>query len=162
MAGTYTVDDRGQRALMRHYEPAKLKRVFQAAARAGAKAAEPIIVSAAPTGKSERPSQFYRREGLGHGTFRGSVKARNIRKRGINKNVIGYVVGPAGKHGFTRHWVSAGTRPHRMRRGQFAGAMHPGSRGDPWVDRAGPRALDAASRASDAVILRYVSKIPGA
>ena len=162
MAGTYKVDDSGQRALMRHYEPAKLKRIFQASARAGAKAAEPILQAAAPVGKSKRPSQFYRREGLGHGAFKASVQARNIRKRGINKDTIGYVVGPAGKHGFTRHWITEGTRPHLIKSGRGKRIQHPGSRGNPWVDRAGPRALAAATQASEAVILKYVSKIPGA
>jgi len=161
MAGTYVVDDRGQRALMAHYAPEKLERMFQAAARAGAKAAEPILVAAAPVGRGARPSQFYRREGLGHGTFRGSVKARRIRKRGLNRRTIGFVIGPAGKAGFTRHWIAGGTRPHLVPRGRRR-VRHPGQRANPWVVGAAGPAAAAARAASDAVILRYTSRIPGA
>ena len=162
MAGTYKVDDSGQRALMRHYAPDKLDKIFAASARAGAKAAESVMQAAAPVGKSKRPSQFYRRQALGHGTFKDSVKARRIRKRNINRETVGFVVGPAGKAGFTRHWISGGTRPHLIRRGRGGRIKHPGSRGNPWVERVAGRALAAATKASDAVIVRYVSKIPGA
>lgn len=156
MAATFKVDDSGQRALFRHYEPAKVDRIFQASARAGAKAAEPVLQQAAPVGRSSRPSQFYRKQGWGHGQLKASVAARRIRKRGVNRQTIGFVIGPAGKRGFTRHWVTGGTRPHRI-----GTRRHPGMRGNPWVDRAADRAATAATKASDAVLIRYLSKVPG-
>jgi hypothetical protein len=162
MPSSFVVDDRAQRALLAHYGPAKLARIFQAAARAGAKAAEPTMRAAAPVGTSKRPSQFYRREGLSHGALAATVAARRIRKRGLNKATIGFVVGPAGRNAFTRQWVTGGTRPHMMRGARGGRFTHPGQRANPWVDRAEGATVGVASRASAAVIQRYVSKIPGA
>lgn len=157
MAGTFKVDDSGQRALLRHYGQAKLDTIFQTSARAGAKAAAEVMRGAAPIGRSQPLSAVYRREGLEHGALRASVGARRIRKRGMNRGTIGFVVGPAGVGGFARHWVTGGTRPHRIGRRQ-----HPGSAGNPWVDRIADEANAAAARASEAVIVRYISRIPRA
>lgn len=165
MAGTFTVDDRAQKALMRHYDPKKLERVFTASARAGANAVSAVLERAAPVGTSKRLGQFYRREGLGHGTLKASVKARKIRKTGIQRRTIGYVVGPGGKNvssrrGFIRVWVAGGTRPHEIRMPRGGVIQHPGQRANPWVARASRAALAAGEQASDAAILRHVSKIP--
>jgi hypothetical protein len=160
MAGTFRVDDSGTRALLRHYGQDKLDRIFQSSARAGAKAAEPILQRAAPRGRSRKRSQFYRREGLQHGAFAATVKARRIRKKGIQKRTIGFVVGPAGRNAFTRHWIGGGVRPHLIRRGRGGRIQHPGHTADRWVEQAAPAALAAANRASEAVIVRYLSKIP--
>jgi hypothetical protein len=157
MAGTFKVDDSGQQALFRHYGGQKLERIFQASARAGANAGAEVLQAAAPIGTSQPLSAIYQREGLRHGALKASVAARRIRKRGMNRQTIGFVLGPAGRGGFARHWVTGGTRPHRIGRRQ-----HPGSRGNPWIDRNAGRANEAARRASDIVITRYLSKIPGA
>jgi hypothetical protein len=156
MAGTFIVDDRAQKALIRHYAPDKLARIFQASARSGAKAVESVLRPAAPVGDSVRPSQFYRRQGLSHGAFAATVKARRIRKRGANRTTIGFVIGPGGRNAFTRHWIAGGTRAHRIGRIQ-----HPGQQANPWVERAAGRATSLGNRASEVVILRHVAKIPG-
>lgn len=162
MASTFIVDDRAQKALMRHYDPKKLERVFTASARAGANAVSGVLERAAPVGTSARLSQFYRREGLRHGAFKASVKARKIRKTGINRRTIGYVVGPGGKHGFTRAWIAGGTRQHEIRMPRGGVIVHPGQRANPWLVRASRAAMAAGEKASDDAILRHVSKIPGA
>jgi hypothetical protein len=153
--GSFHVDDSGQKALFRHYEPKQLDRVFTASAGAGARAIAKTMQSAAPVGQSKRQGQFYRERGWGHGMLKASIKARKIRKRGINRNVIGYVVGPGGPAGFTRHWVTGGVRPHRIGKVQ-----HPGHTPDPWVERVAPAASAAGERASDAVIRKHVNNIP--
>jgi hypothetical protein len=157
---TFRVDDDEQEALFRHYGQQKLDRIFMASARAGAKVAADALQRAAPIGTS-RPSQFYRRNKLPHGTLASSVAARKIRKRGVQKSTIGFVVGPGGKFGFTRHWITGGTKPHLVKTGRGKRMQHPGTRANPWVARTAPTAIDASNRASRAVIVRYVSKIPG-
>jgi hypothetical protein len=154
---TYKVDDREQQALFRHYDETKLKRMFNTAARSGANAAAEVLQAAAPVGDSQPLSELYQRYGLQHGALKASVAARKIRRRGARAATIGFVVGPGGRAGFTRHWVTGGTRPHRVVRRQ-----HPGTTGDPWVDRAAREANAAAKLASDVVVVRYVSRIPGA
>ena len=160
MAGTFTVDDRAQKALMRHYDPKKLERVFAASARAGANAVSAVLERAAPVGTSARLSQFYRREGLRHGAFRASVKARKIRKSGLQRRTIGYVVGPAGRAGFTRAWIAGGTQRHEIQMPRGGVIQHPGQRANPWLARASRAALAAGEKASGDAILRHVSKIP--
>jgi hypothetical protein len=156
VAGTFIVDDHGQRALFRHYEPKEIDRIFRASAKAGATSGAKVLQAAAPVGDSQPLSGLYRKYSLRHGALKASVKARPIRKRGVNKTTIGYVMGPGGRGGLARHWVTGGTRPHRV-----GNRRHPGSRGNPWVDRAASKANDAAAKASDAVITRYLSRIPG-
>jgi hypothetical protein len=156
--GRFVYDDREYQKLMRLYEPRRLDQVVTAAARAGAKAAEPIIRAAAPVGRSRRPSQFYRREGLLHGNFRASVKARKIRRRGIQAKTVGYVIGPAGRAGFTRYWIAGGTRPHDIPRGRAGKVRHPGQKPDPWFDRVLGPAVVAANTRSSAVLTRYAER----
>lgn len=157
MPPTFRVDDRGQKALMRHYDPKKLDRIFGAAAKAGGEASEQVLRAAAPVGTSQPLSGIYQKAGLRHGALKASVDSRRIRRRGQNKGVIGVVIGPMGRGAVARHWVTGGTRPHRI-----GNRMHPGSRGNPWVDRATNAADAAASSASETVIRRYLSRIPGA
>jgi hypothetical protein len=153
--GTYKVDDHGQKALMRHYGDKKLDRIFAAAAKAGGEAAEGVLTAAAPVGSGPL-SGIYRRAGLQHGALKASVDSKRIRRRGANRNTIGVVIGPMGRGAVARHWVTGGTRPHRM-----GNRMHPGARANPWVDRATNSADAAAAAASDTVITRYLSRIPG-
>ena len=155
MTATLVIDDRQQRALLAKFTQQKVDKVLQSAARAGANAMADVVRGAAPVGVSRRPSQFYRRQGLGHGTFLGSIKARRIRKRGLNSQTIGFVVGPAGKFGFTRHWITGGTRPHLIRRGRGGRIQHPGSKGNPFIERVAAEASRAAVAKSEAILTRH-------
>lgn len=164
MPSTFTFDDREMQKLIAHYEPEKIAKILQSAARAGAKAAEPIIAGAAPTGKSLRPSQFYRREGLSHGAFAATVKARRIRKKGIQAKTIGFVIGPAGRNAFTRPWIALGTKAHEIRIktkgfGRYKVLHHPGQHANPWIDRVLGPASAAALERSEAILNRWADKV---
>lgn len=155
MAGTFRYDDHELQAFLAKYDKADLEKLLQKAAAAGARAAAPIIQSAAPVGTSPRPSGFYRRQGAGHGSFRGSIKARRIRRRGLNTGTIGFVVGPAGKFGFTRHWIAGGTRPHLIRRGRGGRISHPGQRPNRWADRVLANAGNVANARTEQILRQY-------
>jgi hypothetical protein len=140
------IDRRQEKQYLARFASSPLDRVKRKAATAAGAAAKPILKGAAPVGSSRREGQFYRREGYGHGTFRGSIRSRAIRRTGRNIQTVGVVVGPMGKTGFTRAWREGGTRPH---------GGHPGSRGTHWLERAAPGATAAASGAADAILTRY-------
>ena len=133
---TVTVDRRAEKAMLARYTPEKVTSILKEAAKEGGKAGAAVLRSAAPIGTSQRLSQYYRRMGLGHGTFRRSVRAAAIRARGG----IGSKIGPMGRNAFTRGWIELGT-------------TH--SRANPWVERSATSALNAAQRGSEAVLERY-------
>lgn len=149
---SFRIDDHEWQAFIRRYSPREIDRIMQLAAAAGARAGAKVLKASAPVGRSSRPSQFYRREGGGHGQFKASVRAGRIRKRGVQARTIGYVVGPMGKFGFTRSWIAGGVRPHgyKTRPGK-----HPGASPNPWFERAQSPAERAAEEASRRVIEKY-------
>ena len=147
MSFTAHLDRSAELKQLRRYGNAEIDRILKESAKLGANAAAKVLRAAAPIGKSQRPSQYYRRNGLGHGTFRKSVKAAIIRGRGsmiagLQGRTIGYVIGPMGSKGFTRNWIEHGTR-----RGMPA---------NPWVERESTAALSVAQRASESVLEAYI------
>ena len=129
---TVKVDRSQEIRMLRRYSTDNLDKILKQAAKEGARSAKMVMSSQAPIGRSERPSQSYRKHGLGHGTFRKSVKQAAIRRGG--KGVVGQVVGPMGPNAFTRHWIEKRTG---------------------WVGRVASEALKAAQRASEAVLEAY-------
>lgn len=158
MPSTFRYDDHELQAFLKHYTKPELEKILQKAAAAGARAAAPVLVASAPVGRTKRQSQFYRRQGAGHGMFRASIKARRIRRRGIQKGVIGFVVGPAGKFGFTRHWIAGGTRPHLIRRGRGGRIRHPGQTPDRWADGPLEAAGNVANARSEQILRQFAEK----
>ena len=136
---TLKIDRSAEIRMLRSYTPDAVTYILQEAAKHGGQEAAKVMRAVAPKGTSERPSQYYRRNNLPHGTFRKSVKAARIRRKG--KDTVGYVVGPVGSKGFTRHWIELGT-------------SH--SRANPWVERVAAAALSVAQRGSEAVLALYV------
>lgn len=141
-----TLDTRAQDKLLRKFRPVEVEKILGKAALAGANSGRKVLTGRAPVGTSKREGQFYRRNGYGHGTFLGSVKARRIRKRGLQEKTIGYVIGPIGKRAFTRHWIEYGTRSH---------GKHPGERATHWVERSADAAFSEAQKASEDALIRY-------
>lgn len=139
------IDRAAEKKMLRGYREEEVVRILKEAAKVGASAGAKVLKGKAPVGMSNRPSQYYRRLGLSHGTFRRSVKAAAIRGRGsaikgLQGRTIGYVIGPIGRNAFTRHWIESGTRH---------------ARANPWVERSAPEALSVAQRASEAVLQAY-------
>ena len=151
---TAKLDTRQQDAFLRRYKPDAVDRVLTEAAAVGAKAGVVVLRNHAPTGTSSHPSQYYRRNGLGHGTFRKSIKAAKIRGRhsslgGLQGKTIGYVMGPMGKNAFTRAWREAGTSGpgrHRVR------GLH-------WTQAAAGPSFSVARSASETVLERYAKVV---
>lgn len=146
---TARLDTRAQDAFLRRYKPDAVDRILTEAAAAGAKAGVNVLRNRAPTGSSSHPSQYYRRNGLGHGTFRKSVKAAKIRGRrgaiNIQGKTVGYVMGPMGKNAFTRSWREAGTNG--------PGRHH--VRGLHWTEAAAGQSFSVARGASEGILVRY-------
>jgi len=145
------IDRRAEVAYLARFTPDEVDKIVAQAAGYGGRAAAKVLAPQAPIGTAKRLSQYYRRMGLGHGTFRRSVRAAKIRGRGsalrgqLGKTV-GYVIGPIGKNAYTRAWIELGTRPH---------GGHPGEGPNPWVEQAASDALSVARDASDAVLALY-------
>lgn len=152
MASTFTIDDREWQRYVRKFSPREIDKMLAKASAAGARAAAKVIKAQAPVGTSDRPSQFYRQNGLRHGAFKKSVKAARIRARRANAGTVGHVIGPMGKTGFTRAWVEGGTKPHgyRSRRGR-----HPGSPGRHWFESASRAGSGVAATATRRFLDEY-------
>ena len=162
-----TVDSRLVDELMRRLEPAQFDKVMRAARAAGGRKGGAMLRSKAPRGASDRAGQFYRREGLEHGTFARSVRFRSIR-RGSRQGIRGVVMGPMGRLGFTRHWIAYGTAPHLIPPSRGFGSIaslatgrtsfreHPGTTGHDWLGEAADAVLAAATEAAERVMWRYV------
>ena len=150
--GTFTIDDRQWQAYVRKFTPKEIDKLMTRATAIGSRAAAKVIKPQAPIGTSNRPSQFYRANGGGHGSFRASVRAKKIRPRGNNARTIGYVIGPMGKFGFTRAWAEYGTKPHgyRSRPGR-----HPGAKARPWFGAAASAGEAAATSATQRILDKY-------
>lgn len=143
---TSQIDRRAELAKLRAYSNDAVDHILKEAARVGAGGAKKVMVAEAPVGTAQRLSQYYRKMGLSHGTFRKSIRAAAIRGRGsmiggLQGRTVGYVVGPIGKNAFTRAWIEFGTR-----RGMPA---------NPWVERSASEALSVAREASGAVLALY-------
>lgn len=135
--------------MLRRFRPGDVDSALTFAATRGGQAAAKVLRNVAPVGTSGRRSQFYRRNGLGHGTFRKSVKSSKIRGRTGGLNVqgrtVGVVIGPQGRNGFTRAWLELGTSgPGRHRQA-----------GTNWVEHAAPIAFAVAQRESEASLGAY-------
>ena len=149
-----TLDTRAQTAFLKRYRPDEVERALLAASAIGARAAVPVLRGAAPVGRSDRPSPYYRRNGLGHGTFRASIRAAKIRGRraglrDLQKRTVGHVIGPIGKNAFTRAWLEFGTNgPGRHRQ-----------RGLHWLAGIEDQAFSVARSASDASLAAYARQI---
>lgn len=145
MSWSASIDRRAETRFLARYHPAAVDHILGEAARVGAVGAARVMRGYAPVGTSDRQGQYYRRMGLGHGTFKKSVKAAKIRGRGslirgLQGRTIGYVIGPIGKTAFTRAWIEYGTSNERA---------------NPWVARSAAEALSTAQRASEAVLTLY-------
>lgn len=144
MSFTARLDRAEEERYLRKFSGSAVDHILGEAAKVGAKAAAQVMRSAAPVGTAQRLSQYYRRMGLSHGTFRKSVRAALIRGRGSAINLqgrtIGYVIGPIGKNAFTRAWIEQGT-------------SH--ARANPWVEQAASPALTVAREASESVLEVY-------
>lgn len=156
----YSIDDHQLQALFARFTPAEVAKVAQKAALAGAKVIEATMKANAPVGRSAREGAYYRKTGLHHGALRATVKARRIRRRGNQARTIGYVIGPAGKAGFTRQWVEGGTAPHVIH-GKRGGVIHhPGERAQPFIERSAAKSTERAKAATSAVLARYAEGQP--
>ena len=134
---TLYIDRAAEIKLLARYDEASVAKVLKEAAKVGANAAQLIVKSAAPLGTSARLSQYYRANGLGHGTFRRSVRAAPIRSR----PGIGYVIAPIGSKAFTRYWIERGTKHQRA---------------NPWFPA--DRAARSAADSSAAVLAHYAEQ----
>ena len=161
--GTFRADTRELDRLFAAYEPSKVEQLLVRAARAGANAARPVFAAEVPVGSGRVTSSYYRRQHLGHGTLRGSVKVARIRARRTAREA-GFMVGPMGPHGFTRTWSDDGTSAHTIaRHGSTAISRlrgtgvwrHPGARGHHWARGALRLAVPAAQRASEDMLRKY-------
>ena len=146
---TAIIDRKAEMAMLRGYSSSAVDYILKEAARVGAKGALAVMRDAAPIGTSSRLSQYYRKMGLGHGTFRKSVRAAPIRGRGsaisgLQGRTVGQVIGPMGKNAFTRAWIEFGTRR--------------GERADPWVERIASAAFTVAREASESVLALYARR----
>lgn len=135
--------------MLKGYSASAVEHVLKEAARVGGRDAAKVMRAVAPIGTSQRLSQYYRKLGLQHGTFRKSVKAAAIRGRGsmisgLQGRTVGMVIGPIGKNAFTRSWIEEGTR-----RGMPA--TH-------WVAHVAAAALSVARGASEAVLELYARR----
>ena len=140
-----SVDRRELDRFLARYTPSEITKIMKIAATNGGKEGAKVMRSAAPIGTAKRLSQYYRKMGLGHGTFRKSVRAAAIRGRGtaikgLQARTIGVVIGPMGKNAFTRAWIELGTRQ---------------ARANPWVEREAAAALSVARDASESVLELY-------
>jgi hypothetical protein len=147
-AFTATLDRREEEKMLARYHGSEVEFILKEAAKAGGKAGAQVLKPNAPIGTSQRLSQYYRRMGLQHGTFRRSVRAAMIRGRGsaikgLQGKTVGYVIGPIGKNAFTRAWIEQGTRT---------------ARANPWVEQSASASLSAAHDASDAVLTLYAER----
>jgi hypothetical protein len=143
---TAKFDRRQEKEMLKGYSPEAVTNILQEAAKHGATEGAKVLRAEAPIGVAERLSQYYRRKGLAHGTFRKSVRAAMIRGRralvtGLQGKTVGYVMGPLGPNAFTRGWIEAGT-------------TH--SRANPWVARTSDAAFSVARQGSEAVLELYV------
>ena len=142
---TAKLDRDAELRMLAAYDDHAVQKIMEQAAESGGKQAAKVLKDAAPIGTARRLSQFYRRQGLQHGTFRSSVRAAKIRGRGsalvgLQGRTIGYVVGPIGSKAFTRHWIESGTSHQRA---------------NPWIAQTASAALSVARDASDAVLTLY-------
>jgi hypothetical protein len=147
--------------------PAQFDKALRAARTQAGRSAGRIVRAAAPKGDSARLGPYYRKQGLGHGAFAASVRARAI-KKGARQGIRGVVIGPMGKAGFTRHWIAWGTKEHlipprrgiasivSLATGRTSFRRHPGQSPNPWIDRAAGPAMDAAEAAAIKVFHRYI------
>lgn len=142
-----SLDRRAEKAYIAKFKPTKVDAVLKKASAAGAMAAKSVVKGGAPTGTSRREGQFYRRTGLGHGTFASSISAKAIR-HSREPRTVGHVIGPMGKKGFTRAWREFGTKPHHG---------HPGSRGLHWLGNVAGRAFAEARVVSERFLVEYGS-----
>lgn len=129
---TAELDRRAELRMLAAYTPVQIARALSEAAAAGAQAGAPILRAAAPVGRGKLDAR-YRREGLRHGTFRGTVRAAAIHRVGP-AGETGQVVGPMGRHAFVRGWIERRTR---------------------WGAHAAGRVEVAMRAASDRVLVRY-------
>lgn len=142
---TFTIDREAEKRMLRGYSSEAVTFILKQAAKAGGKAAAAVVKAEAPIGTSTRLSQYYRKMGLAHGTFRHSVRAAEIRGRGsmikgLQGNTVGQVIGPIGKNAFTRAWIELGTVHQKAR---------------PWIEPLAAAALSVARSASEAVLDLY-------
>ena len=140
-----SIDRRQLDRFLTRYTPEEVTKIMKTAATYGGKEGAKVMRSAAPIGTANRLSQYYRKMGLSHGTFRKSVRAAAIRGRntaikGLQARTIGVVIGPIGKNAFTRGWIELGTRHQRA---------------NPWVEREAAPALSVAREASESVLEVY-------
>ena len=124
------LDRKAEVRMLRRFRTDNVNAILRQAAKEGARAGKQVMAAAAPVGSSSRPSQYYRRMGLGHGTLRKSVKAKAIKSR----KAIGQVIAPMGPNAFTRHWVERRTG---------------------WTVRVAGAVLTTAQRASEALLEAY-------
>lgn len=160
MPASFTVDDRELQAFLKRYTQREVEIVLTKAGSAGARAALPIVRAAVPIGTSKRVGQYYRKMNLTHGTLRASVRSRKIRRRGVQSETIGWVIGPMGKdvasrRGFIRVWVAGGTRPHLIRRGRGGRIQHPGQAANHWAYGPLESASEAAAMKAEAKLRQY-------
>jgi hypothetical protein len=147
-----SLDTRAQDRFLARYSSANVDKAMTAAGLRGATAARAVLKERAYTGKSLRPSQYYRRMKLEHGTLKASVRAAKIKGRGsalggLQGRTIGWVIGPIGKNAFTRHWVEKGF--------QHAGKGGKRVEGHPWVEEAASETLEVANHVADSLMSAY-------
>jgi hypothetical protein len=145
---TAKLDREDEKKMLARYKSDAVEYILKEAAKAGGKAGAQVLKAEAPIGTSKRLSQYYRRNGLKHGTFKRSIRAALIRGRGsaikgLQGKTVGYVIGPIGKNAFTRAWIELGTK-HQP-------AHH-------WMEDVASAALGASYAASDAVLTLYAER----
>ena len=105
--------------MLKGYRTDAVDHILREAAKVGGQDGAKVMRGAAPIGTSEREGQYYRRQGLGHGTFRKSVRAAAIRGRGSAiKGLQAKTVGVVMRYAFRGRWWRGTARIRRRGRGR--------------------------------------------
>lgn len=139
------------------FQEPRMTRVMKGTAAAGARTFVAPLRAAAPRGRNVPKSPAR--------NLAGSIRV-GFDRQGGRRGGIAYLAGPMGKKAFHRHWVTAGTRPHRIPKagkgggpiklafGVFTEVQHPGARANPFIARVGSQYASAAG----AAMVRYVAR----
>jgi hypothetical protein len=148
------LDDHGVQELLDRFTEKSVNKVLKRAVSAYGKAARPILRAATPVGPPGHAS-------ITRGSLQKAVRYKQVRAR----YGIGVVVAPMGKAAFHRHFVTGGTKAHRIPKagvikrlvtpfGVFAFINHPGARANPFVARSAGAVEAAGLPAAEAVIFQ--------
>jgi len=140
--------------------PAKVRQYLKVAASRGAMEGARVTRAAAHRGSAEPPSQWYRKVNARHGSFRGSVRFAEIHAEN-RPGTVGYVWGPMGFFGASRHWLEFGTAAHGIpaRKGGAVWRLHRGADAVPSIIPARAAAVRVAYRATVQTLEHQIARL---